>query len=116
MALCGPSYPPVVGESQIAAVAALPPHPHLVGQYRAWQQGGHFYIQMELCQGGSLAHLLSAVRMRRQKERLAARRVMRANQPAPSTPPTSLICSAVAAHSVVLAALCIWLVLRPSLM
>ncbi len=43
-------------------MAALPPHPHLVGQYRAWQQGGHFYIQMELCQGGSLAHLLSAVR------------------------------------------------------
>ncbi len=47
---------------QIAAVAVLPPHPHLVGQYRAWQQGGHFYIQMELCTGGSLAHLLDAVR------------------------------------------------------
>ena len=47
---------------QIAAVAVLPPHPHLVGQYRAWQQGGHFYIQMELCTGGSLAHLLQAVR------------------------------------------------------
>ncbi|KAK9809281.1 hypothetical protein WJX73_000474 [Symbiochloris irregularis] len=30
-------------------------HPHTVGLYRAWQQRGHFYIQMELCQGGTLA-------------------------------------------------------------
>ena len=35
---------------------------NIVGQYRAWQQGGHFYIQMELCEGGSLAQLLFEVR------------------------------------------------------
>ena len=61
--LCGaPSMTCHMLAWQIAAVAVLPPHPHLVGQYRAWQQGGHFYIQMELCTGGSLAHLLDAVR------------------------------------------------------
>ena len=43
-------------------MATLPPHPNVVGQYRAWQQGGHFYIQMDLCEGGSLAHLLAQVR------------------------------------------------------
>lgn len=44
------------------AVAALPAHENIVGQYRAWQQSGHFNIQMELCEGGSLAQLLSQVR------------------------------------------------------
>lgn len=43
---------------EIQAVAGLPPHPNVVGQYRAWQQGGHFYIQMDLCEGGSLQQLL----------------------------------------------------------
>ena len=43
------------------AVAALPAHDNIVGQYRAWQQGGHFNIQMELCEGGSLAQLLCEV-------------------------------------------------------
>lgn len=46
---------------EMAAVAALPHHPHLMSQYRAWQQDGHFYIQMELCEGGSLDQLLLAV-------------------------------------------------------
>lgn len=45
------------------AVAALPAHENIVGQYRAWQQNGHFNIQMELCEGGSLAQLLSQVRI-----------------------------------------------------
>ncbi len=44
------------------AVASLPAHENIVGQYRAWQQGGHFNIQMELCEGGSLAQLLFEVR------------------------------------------------------
>ena len=43
---------------EIRAVAALPPHPSIVGQYRAWQEGGHFYIQMDYCEGGSLHQLL----------------------------------------------------------
>lgn len=47
---------------EIQAVAGLPPHPNVVGQYRAWQQGGHFYIQMDLCEGGSLQQLLRQVR------------------------------------------------------
>ena len=46
---------------EIQAVAALPPHPHIVGQYRAWQENGHFYIQMDLCEGGSLQHLVRSV-------------------------------------------------------
>ncbi len=47
---------------EIQAVASLPEHPNVVGQYRAWQQDGHFYIQMDLCEGGSLAQLLRQVR------------------------------------------------------
>ena len=47
---------------EIECVAALPAHPHIVGQYRAWQQQGHFYIQMELCEGGTLAAQLRQAR------------------------------------------------------
>lgn len=43
---------------EIRAVAALPAHPHIVGQYRAWQEAGHFYIQMDYCESGSLDQLL----------------------------------------------------------
>lgn len=39
---------------EIKAVAALPAHSNIVGQYRAWQEAGHFYIQMDYCEGGSL--------------------------------------------------------------
>lgn len=49
---------------EIMAVAALPAHPNIVGQYRAWQQGGHFNIEMELCEGGSLAELLLEVHIK----------------------------------------------------
>jgi hypothetical protein len=31
-------------------------HWPLQNQYRAWQEGGHFYIQMDFCEGGTLAH------------------------------------------------------------
>ncbi|KAG7672546.1 hypothetical protein Ndes2526B_g08935 [Nannochloris sp. 'desiccata'] len=43
---------------EIKAVSALPAHPNIVGQYRAWQEGGHFYIQMDYCEGGSLNQIL----------------------------------------------------------
>ncbi len=49
---------------EISAVSALPAHPNIVGQYRAWQEGGHFYIQMDLCDGGSLHQLIAAVSVR----------------------------------------------------
>uniref|UniRef100_A0A061RDS3 Membrane-associated tyrosine-and threonine-specific cdc2-inhibitory kinase n=1 Tax=Tetraselmis sp. GSL018 TaxID=582737 RepID=A0A061RDS3_9CHLO len=45
---------------EILAVAALRPHPNIVGHYRAWQQDGYFFIQMDLCAGGSLAALIHA--------------------------------------------------------
>lgn len=43
---------------EMAAVASLPEHPNIVAYYRAWQQAAHFYIQMALCEGGSLADLV----------------------------------------------------------
>ena len=43
---------------EIQAVAALPEHENIVAQYRAWQEGGHFYIQMDYCDGGSLQQCL----------------------------------------------------------
>ncbi|CAK0744424.1 hypothetical protein CVIRNUC_001546 [Coccomyxa viridis] len=43
---------------EIQAVASLPAHPNVIGQYRAWQQSGHFFIQMDLAENGSLGHLL----------------------------------------------------------
>lgn len=33
-------------------------------QYRAWQQSGHFFIQMDLAEHGSLGHLLRQVCLR----------------------------------------------------
>ena len=46
---------------EIQAVASLPAHPNVIGQYRAWQQSGHFFIQMDLAENGSLGHLLRQV-------------------------------------------------------
>jgi len=43
---------------EIRSVIALPLHPHIVGQHRAWQEGGHFYIQMDFAPNGSLQQLL----------------------------------------------------------
>lgn len=39
---------------EIQMVASLPEMENIVAQYRAWQEGGHFYIQMDYCDGGSL--------------------------------------------------------------
>jgi serine/threonine protein kinase len=43
---------------EIQMVASLPEHENIVAQYRAWQEGGHFYIQMDYCDGGSLQQYL----------------------------------------------------------
>ena len=45
---------------EVQTLAAMPAHRHIVGQYRAWQEGGHLYIQMQLCERGSLAHIIRA--------------------------------------------------------
>jgi membrane-associated tyrosine- and threonine-specific cdc2-inhibitory kinase len=39
---------------EVRFVASLKRHPHCVAYLQAWEQRGHFYIQMELCNGGSL--------------------------------------------------------------
>lgn len=99
---------------EIRAVAALPAHPNIVNQYRAWQvrrsccghrtctgwlcmcsvctagqpstlltcayhllslqEGGHFYIQMDFCEGGTLgqcAHKVGGAALRQACSRLA---------------------------------------------
>lgn len=47
---------------EIQAVASLPSHPNVVTLHRAWQQKGHFYIQMDLAENGSLGSILRQVR------------------------------------------------------
>lgn len=47
---------------EVRAVARLPTHPNIVSPYRAWQEGGHFHIQMDLCAGGTLLDALTRVR------------------------------------------------------
>lgn len=47
---------------EVEVAASLPPSPHLVRYYRCWQEEGHFYVQMELCEGGSLARALDSLR------------------------------------------------------
>lgn len=43
---------------ELQSVSLLAPHPNIVRYYRAWQDAGHFFIVMELCDGGTLEHLL----------------------------------------------------------
>ncbi|BDA41689.1 probable membrane-associated tyrosine- and threonine-specific cdc2-inhibitory kinase at N-terminal half [Coccomyxa sp. Obi] len=52
---------------EIQAVASLPSHPNVVTLHRAWQQKGHFYIQMDLAENGSLGSIL---RQRKQEGQL----------------------------------------------
>ncbi|KAL3689131.1 hypothetical protein R1sor_015440 [Riccia sorocarpa] len=42
---------------EIQSVSCLTEHPNVVKYYRSWQQDSHFYIQMELCEGGNLRTL-----------------------------------------------------------
>ncbi|KAJ7558016.1 hypothetical protein O6H91_04G021700 [Diphasiastrum complanatum] len=46
---------------EIQSVADLPEHPNVVKYFRGWQQDFHFYIQMELCDGGNLRLLLDSL-------------------------------------------------------
>jgi len=50
---------------EIQMVASLPEMENIVAQYRAWQEGGHFYIQMDYCDGGSLQQHLDDAKRRR---------------------------------------------------
>ena len=36
----------------------MPAHPNVVEYIRAWQDQRHFYVQMELCEGGTLQGVL----------------------------------------------------------
>eukprot|EP00164_Ancoracysta_twista_P001393 GFYU01001815.1.p1 GENE.GFYU01001815.1~~GFYU01001815.1.p1 ORF type:complete len:398 (+),score=106.74 GFYU01001815.1:102-1295(+) len=45
---------------EVESVASLPEHQNIVKYYRAWQQEAHFYVQMELCEGGNLKANLKA--------------------------------------------------------
>lgn len=45
---------------EIESVACLSEHPNVVKYYRGWQQEGHFFIQMELCEGGNLKDLTTS--------------------------------------------------------
>lgn len=45
---------------EIQSVACLSEHVNVVKYFRSWQQASHFYIQMELCECGSLRNLLDA--------------------------------------------------------
>lgn len=47
---------------EVEAAISVPWHPNIVQYYRCWQEGGHFYVQTELCEGGSLARALDSLR------------------------------------------------------
>ena len=44
---------------EIETANKMPPHPNVVEYYRAWQEAQVFYVQMELCAGGTLRHLIA---------------------------------------------------------
>eukprot|EP00249_Psilotum_nudum_P002955 c16253_g1_i2 orf=258-1373(+) len=46
---------------EVQTVESLPEHPHVVKYFRCWQQDLYLYIQMELCEGGSLRSLLDSM-------------------------------------------------------
>lgn len=45
---------------EVGAVAAVPPHPHLVRAHRAWQEARHAFILMDFCAGLTLADAAAA--------------------------------------------------------
>ena len=45
---------------ELESVACVEEHPHVVRYYSGWQQGGHLYIHMELCEGGNMREMLDA--------------------------------------------------------
>ena len=52
---------------EIHTVCSLGEHANIVKYYRAWQENQHFYLQLELCEGGNLQNLLDF-----QEERVSA--------------------------------------------
>jgi len=43
---------------EVQLANSMPPHPNVVEYYRAWQDAAFFYVQMELCTGGTLGQLM----------------------------------------------------------
>jgi len=43
---------------EVQLANAMPSHPNVVEYFRAWQDSFFFYVQMELCEGGTLRHLM----------------------------------------------------------
>ena len=44
---------------EIELANEMPLHPNVVAYYRAWQEAQVFYVQMELCTGGTLRHIMN---------------------------------------------------------
>jgi serine/threonine protein kinase len=44
--------------TEMSHVHQCSPHPHLVRHHRAWQEGGHAYVQLELCEHGTVYEAL----------------------------------------------------------
>lgn len=60
---------------EVEAAISVPYHANIVRYYRCWQEVGHLYVQMELCEGGSLARALDS--LRNQSGRLPERDIWR---------------------------------------
>jgi len=43
---------------EVQLANSMPAHPNVVEYYRAWQDASFFYVQMELCTGGTLGQLM----------------------------------------------------------
>ena len=50
--------------SEMETAALIPEHENVVHYYRAWQQNQHLYLQMELCDGGTLRVAFNALFLR----------------------------------------------------
>jgi len=44
--------------NEVKLANSMPAHPNVVEYYRAWQDAAYFYVQMELCTGGTLGQLM----------------------------------------------------------
>jgi tRNA A-37 threonylcarbamoyl transferase component Bud32 len=44
--------------NEVKLANSMPAHPNVVEYYRAWQDASYFYVQMELCTGGTLGQLM----------------------------------------------------------
>ena len=54
-----PGWPPILAPLQeVYALAAYSDHPHIVSYHSAWMEDQDLYIQLELCERGSLGERL----------------------------------------------------------